>query len=98
VSSTCMHRRLFLAVLSLLAVAFCFQFSVDVLTNQKFLHIWMIIANLFVAFALWRLWRLSLAGSTVPGKFVAAVLFLLIVPGGVIDFFPIHNTGWFEVT
>ena len=48
VFATGMHRRLFLAVLSLLAVAFCFQFSVDVLTNQKFLHIWMIIANLFV--------------------------------------------------
>ena len=23
---------------------------------------------------------------------------LLIIPGGLIDFFPIHNTGWSEVT
>jgi DNA-binding beta-propeller fold protein YncE len=92
------QRRLFLAALSLLGVAFCFQFTIEVLANQKFLHIWVIIANLFVAFALWRLWRLSLGGSTVPGKFVATVLFLLTIPGGVIDFFPIHNTGWSEVT
>jgi DNA-binding beta-propeller fold protein YncE len=91
------QRRVFLAALSLIAVAFCFQFTIEVLANQKFLHIWAIIANLFVAFALWRLWRLSLGGSTLPGKFVATVLFLLIIPGGVIDFFPIHNTGWSEV-
>jgi DNA-binding beta-propeller fold protein YncE len=91
------QRRLFLAALSLLAVAFCFQFTIEVLANQKFLHIWVIIANLFVAFALWRLWRLSLGGTTLPGKFVAFVLFLLIIPGGFIDLFPIHNTGWSEV-
>ena len=91
------QRRLFLAALSLLGVAFCFQFTIEVLANQKFLHSWVIIANLFVAFALWRLWRLSLGGTTLPGKFVATALFLLIIPGGVIDFFPIHNTGWSEV-
>jgi DNA-binding beta-propeller fold protein YncE len=91
------QRRLFLAALSLLGVAFCFQFTIEVLANQKFLHIWVIIANLFVAFALWRLWRFSLGGTTLPGKLVATVLFLLVIPGGVIDFFPIHNTGWSEV-
>jgi hypothetical protein len=93
-----LQRRFFLAALSLLAVAFSFQFTIEVLANQKFLHIWVIIANLFVAFALWRLWRFSLAGTTLPGKLVATVLFLLVIPGGLIDFFPIHNTGWSEVT
>jgi hypothetical protein len=97
VFATSLQKRLFVAVLSLFAVAFCFQFSVDVLTNQKFLHIWVIIANLFVAFALWRLWHFSLAGTTLPGKFVASVLLLLVIPGGIIDLFPIHNTGWSEV-
>src|SRR4029077_10223027 len=93
-----LQRKFFLAALSLVAVAFSFQFTIEVLANQKFLHIWVIIANLFVAFALWRLWRLSLGGTTLPGKFVAAVLFLLVIPGGIIDFFPIHNTGWGEGT
>src|SRR5438128_2103651 len=92
------QRRLFLAALSLFGVAFCFQFTIEVFANQKFLHIWVIIANLFVAFALWRLWRLSLGETTLPGKFVATILFLLVIPGGVVDFFPIHNTGWSEVT
>jgi DNA-binding beta-propeller fold protein YncE len=97
VFATSLQRRFFLAFLSLIAVAFSFQFTIEVLANQKFIHIWVIIANLFVAFALWRLWRFSLGGTTLPGKFVATVLFLLVIPGGLIDFFPIHNTGWSEV-
>ena len=98
VLATNLQRRFFLAFLSLIAVAFCFQFTIEVLGNQKFIHIWVIIANLFVAFALWRLWRLQLAGTTLPGKVTAIAATLLIIPGGVIDFFPIHNTAWSEVT
>ena len=95
--ATSLQRRLFLAISSLLAVAFCFQFTIEVLANQKFIHIWLIIANLFVAFALWRLWHFSLAGTTLPGKITAILTTLLIIPGGIIDFFPVHNTGWSEV-
>jgi DNA-binding beta-propeller fold protein YncE len=98
VFATSLQRRFFLAFLSLIAVAFCFQFTIEVLANQKFIHIWVIIANLFVAFALWRLWHVSLAGTTLPGKFAAIAATLLIIPGGIIDFFPIHNNGWSEVT
>src|SRR5262249_35082336 len=98
VFATNLQRRFFLAILSLLAVAFGFQFTIEVLANQKFIHIWVIIANLFVAFALWRLWHFSLGGTTLPGKFAAIVLTVLIIPGGIIDFFPMHNTGWSEVT
>ena len=96
--ATSLQRRFFLAFLSLIAVAFCFQFTIEVLGNQKFIHIWIIIANLFVAFAVWCLWRLRIAGTTLPGKFTAIAATLLIIPGGFIDFFPIHNTGWSEVT
>src|SRR6516162_707803 len=98
VFATSLQRRFFLAAFSLLLVAFSFQFTIEVLANQKFIHIWMIIANLFVAFAVWRLWRLRLVGTTLPGKFAAVAATLLIIPGGIIDFFPIHNTGWSEVT
>ncbi len=96
--ATGLQRRFFVAVSSLIAVAFLFQFTIEVLANQKFLHIWVIIANLFVAYGLWRLWRSSVAGSTVPGKLMAILLVAVIIPGGIIDFFPIHNTGWSEVT
>jgi len=49
-----LQRRIFVAVSSLLVIAFCFQFTIEVLANQKFFHIWIIIANLFVAVGLWR--------------------------------------------
>jgi DNA-binding beta-propeller fold protein YncE len=96
--ATGLQRRVFVAVSTLIAVAFCFQFTIEVLANQKFLHIWVIVANLFVAFALWRLWHLSLIRTTVPGKVTAVALTMAIIPGGLIEFFPIHNTGWSEVT
>ena len=98
VLATGLQRRIFVAVSSLLLVAFSFQFTIEVLANQKFFHIWVIIANLFVAYALWRLWRLSLFGTTLPGKLTAIILVAAIVPGGLIEFLPIHNTGWSEVT
>ena len=97
VFATSLQRRVFVAVSSLILVAFSFQFTIESLANQKFLHIWVIIINLFVAFALWRLWHLSLDGTTLPAKAIATLLVIGIVPGGIIDFFPIHNTGWSEV-
>ena len=92
-----LQRRVFVAVSGLLLIAFSFQFTIEVLANQKFFHIWVIIANLFVAFALWRLWHLSFAGTRLPGKLAAILLFIPIIPGGLIEFFPIHNTYWSEV-
>src|SRR5882724_11894747 len=93
-----LQRRFFVASLSLILVPFLFQMSVEVLANHKFLHIWLIIINLFVAYGLWRLWHLTLRGSTAPGKLAAILFVILIIPGGIIDFFPIHNAYWTEVT
>lgn len=92
--ATSLQRRFFLAALSLVAIAFSLQLTVEVLANQKFLHMWAIIANLFVAYGLCRLWKLRVEDSTLPGKIAACVLFLLILPGGIIDLYPIHNGYW----
>src|SRR5438270_3002169 len=48
VFATSLQRRFFIAIASLVAIAFFFQLTVEVLANQKFLHIWAIIVNLFV--------------------------------------------------
>ena len=98
VFATGLQRRVFVAVSSLILVAFLFQLTVEPLANQKFLEIWLIIANLFVAYGLWHLWHISLGGSTRPGKLTAILLLILIIPGGIIDCFPIHNGYWSEVT
>lgn len=80
------QRRIFAASLALIFVAFLLQFSVETVANHKFLNIWVILANLFVAFALWRIGR-----ATIAGKVVATILAIAVTLGGVIEWFRIHN-------
>ncbi len=80
------HRRLFAAVCVLLILAFSTKLSTDIMNNHKFLHIWVILINLFVAYALWRLSK-----RTIAGKVVAALLFVAITLGGLIELFRINN-------
>jgi DNA-binding beta-propeller fold protein YncE len=82
------HRRLFIAVSSLLLVTFFFRFSIEIPANHKFLNVWLIIANLFVAYGLCWLWKLKIP---VMGQAVATMLTGFIVAGGMIDLFPFHN-------
>ena len=88
------NLRLFIAICSLFLLTFCFQFSEEALANHKFLNIWLVLANLFVAYGLWRLWHLRIKGWAIPSRLVALVLTIPIVAGGIIDFFPIHNIGY----
>jgi hypothetical protein len=86
VFATSLQRRIFLALLSLILVAFSFQFSVELLINHKFLNTWVTIINLFVAYALWRTWKVRLIG-----KVAAIVLAISVSLGGFIEWFRIHN-------
>jgi DNA-binding beta-propeller fold protein YncE len=88
------NLRLFIAICSLFLLTFCFQFSEEALANHKFLNIWLVLANLFAAYGLWRLWHLRIKGWAIPSRLVAIVLTIPIVIGGIIDFFPIHNIGF----
>jgi len=88
------YLRLFIAIFSLFLLTFCFQFSDEALANHKFLNIWLVIANLFAAYGLWRLWHLRIKGWAIPSRVVAVVLAFPVILGGVIDLFPIHNGGF----
>jgi len=92
------YFRLFIAIFSLFLLTFCFQFSDEALANHKFLNIWLVIANLFVAYGLWRLWHLRIKGWAIPSRVLAVLLAFPIILGGVIDFFPIHNGGFVYTT
>ena len=83
------HRRLFIAMLSLLAVAFLVQFSPQIVVNHKFINVWIILMNLFSAYVLWRLWQLK--RWRIAGRVSASVLFISITLGGIINLFPIRN-------
>jgi sugar lactone lactonase YvrE len=90
------QRRVFLAYLAVAAVAFLAQFSVEVLANHKFIQVWLIAANLFVAYGVVCLWRARAAIR--PGtRLVAAGLTALIVVGGAIDLIPIKNERIYTV-
>jgi DNA-binding beta-propeller fold protein YncE len=91
---TRLQRRVMLAISGLIAVAFLFQFSEEVLANHKFLNIWLIVANLFVGYGLWRLWHWRVGASQLPARIGAVALTVLITFGGLLDLFPIRN-GYF---
>ncbi len=80
------HRRLFLALSSLVAVVFLFQLSTDAFNNHKLLNIWNIFAAIFVAYALWRIGRVNTGGSV-----LAFVMALVMVFGSFVDLFPVIN-------
>jgi DNA-binding beta-propeller fold protein YncE len=90
------QRRVFLAFLAVAAVAFLAQFSVEVLANHKFIQTWLIVANLFVAYGVIRLWRARSMIRTAT-RLVAVGLTAVIVVGGAIDLVPIKNERIYTV-
>ncbi len=94
IAGTWLRNRVLLAVSTLIAVTFCFQFSAEALTNHKFLNIWLVVANLFAAAGIWWLWSYRGIKTTIPGRLLAVVLTAMIVIGGVMDLFPIKNSTW----
>ena len=84
--STNAHRRLFLALSSLVAVVFTLQLSTDVFNNHKLLNLWTIFASIFAAYALWRIGK---GGFLRAG--LATVLALAMSFGAILDLFPLQN-------
>ena len=80
------HRRLLLALTSLVAVVFLFQLSTDAFNNHKLLNIWNVFAVIFVAYALWRIGRASIGRAV-----LAFVLALAMIFGSIVDLFPVIN-------
>ena len=88
------QRRFFIALCSLLLLALWPRLSTATSANYNLLDIWLIVANLFAAYGLWRLWKLK--QPPVIGPVAATTLTAIIVAGGVIDFFPIRNSSYVE--
>ena len=84
-------RTIFVAGLALVVVTFTVQFSAETLINHKFLNIWLMLLNLFVAYTLWRLWRARPVLGLSPGRLAAAILGVVITVSGLIDLMPFRN-------
>jgi sugar lactone lactonase YvrE len=72
------------------------QLSVEVLANHKFINTWLVVANVFAAAGLVRLWRARPTAIRIPARLVAAALVTIIVVGGVIDLIPVKNQSVLE--
>jgi DNA-binding beta-propeller fold protein YncE len=97
VFATWFQRRLFLALCTMYVMTFCLEMSLETLANHKYLNIWLIISNLFVGYAVWRLWVIRHLWLAIFTRPFAAVALGAIVLSGAIDLFPIHNCYWIEL-
>ncbi|HYJ04059.1 MAG TPA: NHL repeat-containing protein [Chthoniobacterales bacterium] len=94
---TWFQRRLFLALCSMFLVTFCLELSLETLANHKFLNLWLIVGNLYVAYGLWRIWHIRPRWLIPLGRLAALALAAAIFVGGAIDLFPIHNSYFIQL-
>jgi hypothetical protein len=87
-----LSRRVFVALLILPILAFSTKLSTDIINNHKFLYIWVLLLNLFVAYSIWRTGKIPWLG-----KPVALVLALVVTVGGMMEWFRIHNDTIIDV-
>ena len=95
--ATWFQRRVFLALCTMYVMTFCLEMSLETLANHKYLNIWLIISNVFAAYAVWRLWRLRPKWLAVVTRPAAGLVVGAIVLSGAIDLVAIHNCYWIEV-
>lgn len=86
-------RYLFWIVLPIFFVGNIFQFSVDMAINHKFFNLFIVISNMFTAYAVYLLWRLGLWT-----KLGCLILIFFLTLSGVIDIFAIKNDNLYAVT
>jgi DNA-binding beta-propeller fold protein YncE len=91
------QRKIFIALCTMYVMTFCLQMSLETLANHKYLNIWLILGNLFVAYGVWRLWRIKPFWLAIVPRLVALVVLGAIILGGAIDLVPIHNSVWIQI-
>lgn len=82
------QRKMLIPFIVFFIIGNLFQFSPEMASNHKFFNMFAIGANMFVAYALYRLWKLNLSA-----KVVVPLLMIPLTLTGIIDIFPIFNDG-----
>jgi DNA-binding beta-propeller fold protein YncE len=97
VFATWFQRRFFLALCVMYVMTFCLQMSLETLANHKYLNVWLIISNVFVAYGVWRLCKVRPRWLRLITGTAALLVTGAIVLGGAIDLFAIHNCYWIQL-
>lgn len=79
-------KKILLAFFALFVLGNTIQFSQEMAGNHKFFNVFLIVGNMFTAYALIRIWSKSFFG-----KVLLPTLFLILTFSGIIDFFAIKN-------
>ncbi|MFZ5365758.1 MAG: hypothetical protein ACOZBZ_00510 [Patescibacteria group bacterium] len=85
-------QKLFLAFFPLFIIGNLFQFSPEIAANHKFFNLFLIVGNIFSAWAIFQLWEKSLLT-----KLVVPFSIFLLTFSGIIDFFPIKNDSAYAI-
>lgn len=79
-------KKILIAFIFLFIIGNTVQFSPEMAANHKFFNVFVIVGNIFAAYAVLKLWKLKL-----PYKLIVPFLIFFLIFSGIIDFFPIKN-------
>lgn len=85
-------KIVFFSFLPLFALGNLFQFSPEMAGNHKFFNVFLIVSNIFAAYALLFIWKQKFFG-----KVATLLCFFFLVLSGVIDFFPVKNDRFLKL-
>jgi hypothetical protein len=80
------QRKILLSVVPIFIIGSLFQFSPEIAANHKFFNYFILISNMFSAFAIYIIWKKK--NFLKP---LAVIFTFLMIFGGIIDFFPLYN-------
>lgn len=87
-----LQKKVFLSFFILFIIGNTIQFSAEIAANHKFFNYFLIIGNMLSAYFLVFLWK-----KKYYLKLLVPFLFLFMILGGIIDFFPIYNDRKIEL-
>jgi hypothetical protein len=88
-----LEKKLFISFFSLFVIGNIFKFSPDIAANHKFFNLWIIIANIFAALVLFKIWQKKLYG-----KILTIILIFFLTFSGVIDLITIKNDSLYPIS
>jgi len=86
------QRKVFLSFIAFFVIGNLFRFSSEIAANHKFFNLFVIGANMFAAYSIYRLWKYKTLG-----KVVAMFYVFIMTLSGIIDIFPIKNDVYAEI-
>lgn len=93
IKANSLAKKVLLAFSPLFIIGNLFQFSPEIAANHKFFNLFLILGNMFVAYAICLIWQ-----KKIWGKMFASILIFFLILSGIIDFFAIKNDSFMTIS